>query len=465
MNSSSHILFVSAGLDKPKKRDNLLSRQQQYLNYGALTLATILDTKGYAVKLCHGGHSAPELFAKKLHQDGLLNSAYPLMLSMQSFYALSWTKVFTQTIKVISPSTRIILGGRWVVGSDPNWLKGKLPFIDKIVEGLAEDKIVRLVESQNIEHIPLSQGAAVPFSLKHSLVDNFREFQPNVEASRGCGMGCSFCEERDVPLTPIKAPALLASQLQEVASQYDDPSVRPYVQSSFFAPNSSWSEKFSEAVSGYKNKIYWRCETRVDSIKPSSISALASGGLKAIDLGLESASPSQILKMHKSKNPEKYLRLASELLRACRDNDVWVKVNVLLFAGESEKTFNETIAWLDEHADCIKGVSAGPVVIFGSPKTAKEYVSSILEAGGTLVNQKQLSDSGVGHIHPSSSISSDEAEKISLETSRRYMTQKDYFDLKSFSYYPRSYTYEAFLLDIKKNGIHNLPFAAVVDES
>lgn len=462
---STHILFVSAGLERPKKRDNILSRQQQYLNYGALTLATILDSKGYAVKLLHGGHLDPELFAKKLDHEGLLKSTYPLMLSMQSFYALSWTKVFTKAVKRLEPRAWITLGGRWVVGSDPSWLKDKLPFVDEVVEGLAEDKIVRLAERQNVDHIPVSNLSAVPFSLKHSLVDNFKGFQPNVEASRGCGMGCNFCEERDIPLTPLKSPDMVVSQIQDVASQYDDPAVRPYVQSSFFAPNTSWSEKFAEAASRYSKKIIWRCETRVDSIKPRSISALAAGGLKVIDLGLESASPAQILNMHKSKSPEKYLRLASELLLACRDSGVWVKVNVLLYAGESEKTYNETIAWLDDHADCIKGVSVGPVVVFGSPKTAKEYVSSIVDSGGALVDAKQLNDSGVGHIHPSSCISSEEAEQLSLEASRRYMNQSDYFDLKSFSYYPRSYKYSDFLADIKQNGAGNLPFRVTENES
>lgn len=461
MTLNSHIVFVSAGLDKPKKRDTLLARRQQYLNYGALTLATILDTKGYTVKLFHGGHSDPRLFAKKLNQEGLLDSNYPLMLSMQSFYALSWTKQFTEKVKILSPRTKIILGGRWVVGSDPDWLAQMLPFVDQIVGGLAEKKIVGLAEGHNVDYISTTQTSAVPFILNHRLVDNFQEFQPNVEGARGCGMGCSFCEERDIPLTPLKSPNLLASQLQEVASQYGDLNVRPYVQSSFFAPNLRWSESFSDAVSIYSDKIYWRCETRVDSIKPSSIAALAAGGLRAIDLGLESASPSQILRMHKSKKPEKYLRLASELLKACRENGVWVKVNVLFYAGESERTYDETIAWLDEHADCLKGVSAGPVVVFGSPKVTKEYVSSIVDAGGALVDPKLLNESGVGHIHLSSNISSSDAEEMSLATSRRYMSQKDYFDLKSFSYYPRSYTYNNFLLDIKENGMGNLPFRII----
>ncbi len=285
MRSNNSVTFVSAGLEKPKKRDNILARRQQYLNYGALTLATILDVKGYSVKLYHGGHAPPDFFARKLFKDGRLGSCYPLMLSMQSYYALSWVKIFTESIKKISPSTRIVMGGRWVVGPDPIWLKEQLPFVDEIIDGLAEDKIVRIVENENSGYIPISNSSAVEFVLNHRLIDNFNDFQPNVEASRGCGMGCDFCEERDIPLTPLKRPDLLARQLQDVALQYEDNSVRPYVQSSFFAPNKKWSEDFLLASSNNKEKVQWRCETRADSIKPGSVSALAEGGLKAIDLG------------------------------------------------------------------------------------------------------------------------------------------------------------------------------------
>lgn len=459
MAASSFVCFVSAGMDKPKKRDNVLSRRQQYLNYGALTLATILDSKGYDVRLYHGGHSDPELFAKKLYQEGALNSIYPLMLSMQSLYALSWTSTFTKTIKSLSPSKMIVLGGRWVVGENSSWLRKMLPMVDKIVGGLAENKIVQLVEGDDISSNLAEQFSAVSFGLNHELVDNYKEFQPNVEASRGCGRGCSFCEERNIPLTRLKEPLLLASQLQDLAVQYNDYSITPYVQSSFFAPNTRWSEKLFEAVSRYEKKIFWRCETRVDTINPSSISALAGAGLRVIDLGLESASPSQIISMGKSDKPDDYLRRASDLIKACRDSGVWVKVNFLIYAGETEKTYQETINWLDEHSDCIKGISVGPVVVFGSPSASRDYVSSIVRAGGILVDPVALNSTGVGHIHPSAGISSKEAEELSLNASRRYMTKDDYFDLKSFSYYPRSYTYEDFSRDVEVNGINNLPFA------
>lgn len=459
MRQSNLVLFVSAGMDKPKKRDNVLSRRQQYLNYGALTLATILSSKGYSVKMIHGGHLNPINFTDQLLSSGFLDSRYPLMLSVPSFYALSWAQVFTEAVKCRSPKTKIILGGRWVVGSDSDWLRRKVPFVDQLVSGLAENKIERLVDSKYSENIIARQSnSAMKFNLDHQLVEDFKLFQPSVEASRGCGMGCSFCEERDIPLTPLKDPNLLAQQIQEVAIQYDDYSVRPYIQSSFFAPNLKWAERFADATALYDEKPSWRCETRVDSIKPSTIAALAEGGLKVIDLGLESASPGQITRMYKSSKPDRYLQSASELINACKKNGVWVKVNFLLYAGESEKTFSETIEWLDGHAGSIKGISVGPVVVFGSPKTAKGFISEIHEAGGALVCDGDNEASGISQIHPSVDISAQDAEDLSLYASKRYMSKQDYFDLKSFSYYPRNYTYSEFELDVEQSSNARLPF-------
>src|ERR1700704_5413505 len=52
---------------------------------------------------------------------------------------------------------------------------------------------------------------------------------------------------------------------------------------------------------------------------------------KTATVMLETASPTQIGAMKKSSNPDRYLRMASDLVSACRANGVWVKANVLLY--------------------------------------------------------------------------------------------------------------------------------------
>lgn len=319
MQNNDLITFISAGMLKPKKRDHILARRQQYLNYGALSLATSLKIDGYSVKLRDGAHTNPEIFLKHLIASGTFNSKHPLLLSIPSLYALSWSQEFTKLVKHHDTNIRIIVGGRWVVGSDTNWIASKLPYVDSIIPGLAEHKIEHIVTGKTGHKSTARTPNGTPsFNLDHTLMSNFSDYQPSIEISRGCGMGCNFCEERDIPLSRMKDPEFVALHLTDIIKQYGDTNINPYFQASFFAPNSKWADRLANATNNLGIDTQWRCETRVDAIKPETIATLAETGLKAIDLGLETASEIQILKMNKSNNPERYLQSASDLLSACK---------------------------------------------------------------------------------------------------------------------------------------------------
>lgn len=66
MARSNVVVFVSAGMSAPKKRDHSLARRQLYLNYGALSLATVLQLKGYETLLLHGEHDTPHAAMDRL---------------------------------------------------------------------------------------------------------------------------------------------------------------------------------------------------------------------------------------------------------------------------------------------------------------------------------------------------------------------------------------------------------------
>ena len=189
-----------------------------------------------------------------------------------------------------------------------------------------------------------------------------------------------------------------------------------------------------------------------------TVAALAAAGMKVIDLGLESASPRQILAMRKATNPDRYLRAASDLVEACRRNGVWVKANVLLYAGEDHRSVAETTAWLDQHAGGVKGVSVGPVVAFGPPRQSDPLIAELSALGGRAVDPSSAEGTGLTAIHPSDAMDADGAEEVSLGLSRRMMDEDDYFDLKSFSYYPRGYGRTDFDRDLGESAPSHLPF-------
>lgn len=456
MKRSNTVAFVSAGMLSPKKRDHMLARRQLYLNYGALSLATILDSRGTETLLVHGEHRNPADVLTILLEKGVFPSRLPVMISIPSFYALPWAQTFCQLLRMVDPDVKIIVGGRWVVGPDPDWLHARVPEANLLIPGLAEPVIASLLTSTPVlRRLPAPTPDEV---LNHPLVLGFKRYQPSIETSRGCGMGCAFCEERDIRLEKLRAPDQIANTLAAVVRQYGDSEIRPYFQSSMFAPNERWGTRLANAFRAARLNVSWRTESRVDALTPETIASLAEAGMKVLDLGLETASPTQILNMRKSHDPDRYLKRASSLLRACQVHGIAAKVNILLYAGETTKTLDETRSFLDDHKNAISGVSVGPVVAYGPPKTANILLEEWAESGATPVDPRSSNDSGISMIHLSQDFDAKSAEVASLELSRRYMDADAYFNLKSFSYYPRDYARADFDLDVAASDPSQLPF-------
>lgn len=99
--------------------------------------------------------------------------------------------------------------------------------------------------------------------------------------------------------------------------------------------------------------------------------------MKVIDLGLESASIIQLSRMKKKYKPKVYLKKASKFIKECHNNNIKTKINIMLYAGENEKTINETKQWLREHRDYIYGVSVGVVSAFGWDCNKKEFIDEL----------------------------------------------------------------------------------------
>lgn len=456
MNRSSIVIFVSAGMLSPKKRDHPLARQQLYLNYGALSLATTLQIAGHETVLVHGEHRSPADVLDDLLTSGRIPSIYPIMLSIPSFYALPWAQVFCRLVKKADPNCSIVVGGRWVVGPDIPWIEKMLPEADTFAPGLSEPFIERLLTER-----PSLTRSTVPtpaFTLNHTLIDGYLKYQPSIEASRGCGMGCLFCEERDIKLEKLGSAAGLARSMTLIQKQYGSSEIRPYFQSSMFMPTARWAEALAHETARKGISINWRTETRVDAMTSETLAGLAAAGLRVLDLGLESASPRQILAMRKSRDPERYLRSAADLLAACRSHGVKAKVNVLLYAGETHETLAETTAWLDDHSSAIAGVSVGPVLAYGPPKTADILIDDWRTLGARPVDPDSAERTGITTMHLSDDFDAGNAEVASLALSRRYMDADDYFDLKSFSYYSRDYRRLDFDRDVARSDPLLLPF-------
>lgn len=340
-------------------------------------------------------------------------------------------------------------GGRWVVDGRPDLLRELIPEADAIVSGLAERQIADIVlrgrpSPKNLYRSGQEEDRRVSI-LDYRLLDQRALYQPSIEVSRGCGMGCGFCQERSEPLQPLKAPEQLVRELQDTLLQDSLIEMTPYFEASMFVPTLEWTRRFTDALSAADLPVRFRTEGRVDNIRPELIPALAEAGLSVLDLGLESASELQLMRMKKTKSPASYLGKASRLLEACAKSGVKVKVNLLLSAGETDDTVEETLGWMDAHRDAVFGVSVGPVIVYGWPQAVSGYLDELNSLGASVHHSPCV---GVSHLNLSPSMDHEHAVGLARSISRRYMTAESYFILKSFSYFRRDYTYDAFMRDV-----------------
>lgn len=446
--------FVAAGQEFTRKSANVINKQNLYLNFGLLSLASTLQECGVESYQIQGNFDSPETTLLSLIELGIAETTHPIFLSIPSFYALSWAQKFVDITQKTFPHVDFIIGGRWVIAGRPNLLKGIIPQALKIVDGTGEIFIRQLASEFSASANLTSKN--IP-ALNYNLLHQRERYQPSIEISRGCGMGCAFCQEKNVPKSGLKNPEDLINEVNNAILDDDLRIMTPYFEASIFTPTEKWIDQIRKLVTEKKFSVKWRTEARVDSLTPIHLEKLAECGLTVLDLGLESGSTKQLLSMQKTKNPESYLFRASALLKRAKSCGVKTKINILLYAGENLATINETYEWLSAHADCITGISAGPVVAFGWEEDTINYVANLESAGARAITNQKLR--GVRHFHLSKSIDYDSSLQISKNISRDFMSAENYFFLKSFSYFPRDYTFSKFMTDVKNIQPNELSFS------
>ena len=87
--SKSYFFCISAGQTITRKKKTPFSLKHRYLNYGLLSLATILKEQNIPAIQVQGLFESPKLTLQTcINELNFLDSEYPLFLSIPSFYAL-----------------------------------------------------------------------------------------------------------------------------------------------------------------------------------------------------------------------------------------------------------------------------------------------------------------------------------------------------------------------------------------
>ena len=353
------------------------------------------------------------------------------------------------------------------MGDDGRWIRSKLPETDLVVYDTAEERILDLLDRSRWSEVPRTDRSLITgpperwggnVNLRYELIGKFKSFHPSIEVSRGCGMGCNFCVERNAPLQKLRCPQDVVEAMERASDLFQEPALNFYLEASWFTPNGPWAEMFARQYVRNGLRSRWRCETRVDTLQLTTLPDLVRGGLKVVDLGLESASTQQLQSMNKTRDPVRYLGKASQLLHQCRELGVWVKLNVMLYPGETAETVSETLDWMHKHQDCIKGVSVSAMTVYGHGADTQRYLTELGAMGARPVDADSIERDGYTYLHLSRRIDFDQALTLGSEIAQAFMSDRDYYDLKSFSYFPRGYTYAEFCSNLERETPENLPF-------
>ena len=448
------IIAISAGQYEHKKETDLVKKHIRYLNYGLLGLVTMIYEKlGLDIVMLQGDNCSPKELIERIEMENIniAEDCEYVMLSIPSNYSLSWCTEFCEIIKARF-NKKIIVGGRWVIDNNAESVKEKLKYADYLIEGFGEKKIAELLCPQKAHLI--QDGALQCFEhLNYELLVDYKKYQPSIEISRGCGSKCKFCADRNNKRLPNKPVKAVMEELDYFDRIYGEYSV--YLEAPHFVFSKEWCEEFMCEMQKRERIIPWRCTTRVESVPLGMIGNLAKSGLKILDIGLESASYQQLLRMNKTKNPQENLNKAVKILEECKKYGVWVKLNILFFAGETAETVKETVDWLKKYKHLIKGVSVSSLVYYKGAGDIEE----LLKLGAILPENNMLDECGYADLDLSEEISCKKAKEIALQISQMIMTKKDYFDIKSVSYFERGYTYEEFEKDVISANQNSLCFS------
>lgn len=452
----SKIFLVAAGMLAPKKTANIFSKKHCYVNYGILRLASVLYGSGFDAVVVQGLFYSPEEIVSRLTSLGYRGSEYPVLLSVPTFFAVPWATEFSRLLKALYPDQRIFVGGRWVVNDRVDWIYSKIPETDLVICGTSDDYIADLVTTHNYEFQTTNKGnkyffanSRMPTSfLRYELLDEAYRFHPSIEVSRGCGRGCSFCVEGGIGLAPLQEPDLVVENLKYLRSFYNHEPFYTYLQASNFCPTQNWASRLQTEYAKNDLDCLWRCEIRVDTISPNTLKLLARSGLRVIDVGLESASRSQLKRMKKTSDSDSYLEKGDMLLKTASELGILTKLNIMFYPGETHETINETISWLRCRETLIKGVSVGSLILFETQDRIGPVMDEFKSLGTSLAYPEMDDPEGVFRLNLSDEISLGVAEEYSSDICKMFMSDEDYFDLKSFCYFPRDYRYADYQADI-----------------
>ena len=284
------------------------------------------------------------------------------ILAISCWTSLSYKATMTtaRICRELFPDKLIVVGG-YHPSARPNEFVTPDNTIDYVVCGEGEIALKSIAESFATSGRPalttIVQGTSiqiedfVPYNwdiVEPLVKDQFADGISNIYMflSRGCPYDCSFCmeslkEKRWVPYGPEQA----VEEIHRAVERFNAYAIP--ISDACFGLQRSWRRKFLKALLDSKPEFWVVFETRAEYLDTEDIELLAQLKLE-IQFGLESASPTILGLMNKTRRIDRYLERFKVISNLCDEHEILHRANMIFnHPGETIRTLAETFSYID----------------------------------------------------------------------------------------------------------------------
>lgn len=393
-------------------------------NLGLVSLATTLAKMGAEVEVLDlDGEAKP---CDVL--ETVLTDISPHLIGFSCLFHTTYLSLadLAATSALTCPTAHIVAGGSHVAAVSEQAL-ASIPHLDGVVVGEGESVIHLLIERPPSTWHEITgvrtrlggKGTATSLDLEELDFASYPGLEKPIfvlEESRGCPFSCAFCWHwtpfRRKPLEIIKRE--LCRYLE--VTPHEVPEV--IVASDTLGLTKARLRGLLEILIASQGirPFRWGSQTRSDctAFTEASLQKLLSrSGLHSLSIGLESASPKTLLRMGKCKDPEKYLDSASDIVRNIGQVDgVNLRLNILLYAGETTETLQETRAFLEDHWPYYAGIHTSVVHAYPRTRLWKQLDDFAYKFGTTRVQGPYWNQVHAFPLNPSRKLDFQEAQQV-----------------------------------------------------
>jgi len=422
------------------------------MNPGILSIATYIKRKGFDVKILD--LSLSENF-KILEKE--LKSNKPKIIGISSTSAFDYMEALEciKIAKTCSPESLVIAGGQHV-GPLGKIVFLDTPYVDVLCKYEGEKVVEELLKLRNFDEESLSKIPGIIFRtndkiletqrrpepvsldeispLEYTLYPNYLYFTPFIEESRGCPYGCYYCtsEFMNNRRIRIKSAKRFISEVEYAVSLWGKKPVYAVLAANFGMN----TKNTLEIAKGLKPLgIKWTTEFRADGPWMDYIDELYESGFYVANIGMESASPTILRIMHKTRNPQRYISEMEEFIRKVSQyNDLVLRINFMFYVGETPETVRETLTFIAKNFYDIDSILYTPVFVVHGTKLWLNFKTYEKEYGAKLIHTPWWDKRHLNLCQPSKYFSFEEVVHFCNAIEKIFSTYEGWVKSESYHY-------------------------------